>query len=64
MSPSESALIDEYENCAWRDRVRSIAAYDFHGIKPRGANWWQVHDLHMMALGFDDPRRDYSEDGG
>lgn len=61
MSPTESALIDEYENCAWRDRVRSIAGFDFKGCRPIGANWWQVNDLHLMT--FDIEReRDYGKE--
>lgn len=59
MSLHGEALIEEYERRGLADRVRRIAAHDYHGICSYMSLWWQLLDIHMLVMGSDDHARDY-----
>lgn len=50
MSPTEAALIDEYEDKGLREQVRAIAAYDYRGVFTPNGMWYQLCDLHLLSL--------------
>ena len=50
VSPHGAALISEYQERGWRQRVSEIAGYDYRGICSGSALWSQMWDLHMLAL--------------
>ncbi len=57
----EYALIDEYEKRGLAERVKQIANYDYQGSRVVNGNWYQVHDLYMLAMTGDCISREYRE---
>lgn len=57
----EDALIDEYEKKGLTEMVKAIAGYDYKGRRTAMGNWWQVNDLHMLAMTGECDSREYRE---
>jgi len=57
----ETALIEEAQEKGFREQVKQIAGYDYKGQRPHNCNWWQVSDLHMLALTGECEQREYNE---
>lgn len=63
MSPTEYALIHESEDKGFRQRVYDIAMYNYNGPHVVNGNWWQLHDIAMLAMTGTCERRDYGPNG-
>ncbi len=61
-SPMEEALIEEYQEKGLREQVLRIAGYDYKGVHtPTNCNWWQLNDLHMLAITGECEQREYNQ---